>query len=137
VGGRCTGAARPFHRGLLRNGGGASAEECFAHLHVRTLRIADSYSYADSHCDCNVHSDAECDGYSYCDCDGFAEREADAKGTSDSTASPDTVKQKPRPKNFRKKLYVSQNGQACRLAIASNFVLTLLGPFLKKGPNLS
>ena len=43
MGGRCTGAARLFHRGLLRNRGVASAGEYFAHLHVRTLRIADSY----------------------------------------------------------------------------------------------
>ena len=101
MGGRCTRAARLFHRGLLPNGCVASANECFAHLHVRALRIADSYSYADSHCNCNVHSDS----YPYCDCDSFAEGEADAKGTSDSTASPDTVRQNPCPKKFPEKLH--------------------------------
>ena len=61
MGGRCTGAARLFHRGLLRNRGVASASEYFAHLHVRTLRIADSdvnaYSDGDGHCNCNIHFD--------------------------------------------------------------------------------
>ena len=75
MGGGCTGAARLFHRGLLRNGAVASAAEHFAHLHVRTLRIADSYSYAD------------CNSFTLSVPHGYAHAPTDASAASDRTPS--------------------------------------------------
>src|SRR5207237_6385208 len=99
-------AARLFDRGLLRNGDVASAGEYFAHLHVRTVRIADS----------NVNA------YSNGDDDTYVEAGANAKSTPDPTASPDTIKQTPRPKKSVNIICQAKSPAVCSSGWLGSFV---------------